>query len=819
MDPLSRLPVECLQHVLRILEEKDDVASLAALLSMNQHIASVTLPYLYGNPFRRSFHSGDTRKRNRLKTETGEILTRMLLSRLPAAGLHNCLSVALTSDPTSTTTNKPSNSPLDYLAHIRYLNLDEWASIELNRSWSPADLPSHQRDYILGDELAQIYQAYPFSHSFVNFYANKDILLHRYYHVIVHQETVWSLTNSILEQLQSLTIPQMFGIKRYLNVVSRFQSLESVRFITTDMFEGNSDNSDDGTDSRTRTEEKVRDMVQFVQEHVRRFKGRLKTVSCFEGGGLLVRTRPEYVESIQLDFFRILPPLFRPTHLGKDNWLQFTAHHQSIDLTHVRRIDSRNLPKAWEASVCNDDYNGNNQSLLQRCRTLKNLTIKTLCHGTFKWAVQERRELENSFDGITTSRDIRRGFGALALDETSQPAHRQYGLVPLESVNITDFTTIRMDDIDDIVFAFHQTLKQLQISATISSSSNPPQPIVHLGGGWINLPVLTHLELKANVERLVIDPHLLTHCPSLKVVKFSDETISYQCGDIVPCAPAHLASLQVLKMTGWTALTFDPTILYSTTKLASLHLTMRGTNDHGPGMAGFIPPLEQLNRSYGIQAKPGTAITTTAIPPSPTIDAAPTLIRPSWRWDWDLPCLTSLSLTSEFAYRFEFRMLYGCRALNTLELDIRSMVQGEHTRVITKDALHLPGGIQSQPTTTASPPEYLHLPAVISLSLHGEWMIDSIVLLLMMTEVFPNVEFMYMKGWMFDTLKELFTMFRTVPKGFNEFTRLDISEPWPEEMETLGIYDFNYDGELAMLPVELTCMEMDHEYFISEREP
>ncbi|KAF9080263.1 hypothetical protein BGX29_005475, partial [Mortierella sp. GBA35] len=81
----------------------------------------------------------------------------------------------------------------------------------------------------------------------------------------------------------------------------------------------------------------------------------------------------------------------------------------------------------------------------------------------------------------------------------------------------------------------------------------------------------------------------------------------------------------------------------------------------------FIPSVEELDRSYGLQGG-------SPMEPVPTDQgqgqAAPTIIRPSWMWNWKLPQLTRLSLTSEFAYRFEFEMLKGCPLLKSLHLGI-----------------------------------------------------------------------------------------------------------------------------------------------------
>ncbi|KAG0289001.1 hypothetical protein BGZ96_007333 [Linnemannia gamsii] len=51
MPTLSSLPLECLQLVIRQLADQRDTITLAALLRVNRHFCTVTLPILYQNPF------------------------------------------------------------------------------------------------------------------------------------------------------------------------------------------------------------------------------------------------------------------------------------------------------------------------------------------------------------------------------------------------------------------------------------------------------------------------------------------------------------------------------------------------------------------------------------------------------------------------------------------------------------------------------------------------------------------------------------------------------------------------------------------------
>lgn len=46
-----------------------------------------------------------------------------------------------------------------------------------------------------------------------------------------------------------------------------------------------------------------------------------------------------------------------------------------------------------------------------------------------------------------------------------------------------------------------------------------------------------------------------------------------------------------------------------------------------------------------------------------------------------LPVFDKAGITSEVAYRFEFKMLCGCPALETLTFDIHSTTRGEFSRL------------------------------------------------------------------------------------------------------------------------------------------
>ncbi|KAG0286392.1 hypothetical protein BGZ96_009483 [Linnemannia gamsii] len=144
----------------------------------------------------------------------------------------------------------------------------------------------------------------------------------------------------------------------------------------------------------------------------------------------------------------------------------------------------------------------------------------------------------------------------------------------------------------------------------------------------------------------------------------------YNCDEIVAYPPfVQLNHIEHLHLDGWTALTFDPSTLLSTTKLRHLSISVHATNVNDMDdyyFENFIPPVDELCRSYGIKTGQLAAVAEMDLAP-------PEVIRPRWTWDWNLPLLSSLQLTAEFALLFEFRMLLGCPSLGWLYLVIRSI--------------------------------------------------------------------------------------------------------------------------------------------------
>jgi len=82
---LSSLPLECLQLIFRILQQKEDQISLSRLLRTNSYFCHATLPYLYGGVFGGTLYSPSLAHPRSIK------IVQILLSQRPPEDISNLL--------------------------------------------------------------------------------------------------------------------------------------------------------------------------------------------------------------------------------------------------------------------------------------------------------------------------------------------------------------------------------------------------------------------------------------------------------------------------------------------------------------------------------------------------------------------------------------------------------------------------------------------------------------------------------------------------------------------------------------------------------
>ncbi|KAF8949529.1 hypothetical protein BGZ47_000070 [Haplosporangium gracile] len=175
----------------------------------------------------------------------------------------------------------------------------------------------------------------------------------------------------------------------------------------------------------------------------------------------------------------------------------------------------------------------------------------------------------------------------------------------------------------------------------------------------------------------------------------------------------------------------------------------------------YIPPVQELNRSFGIQDRVTNGTRTHVAGATVIVE------RPFWTWDWNLPNLTALHLSSEFAYRFEFRMLQRCPSLEALTLNIL-MRNVTHTRTLLEADLVTPvpaSHFDSPAHFMMSSVEKVEIvcPNVRSLNMYGSWKIDKELLPKFLLGLFPNLEHFSEYGWKDFALDCLVKVVRHLP--------------------------------------------------------
>lgn len=472
-------------------------------------------------------------------------------------------------------------------------------------------------------------------------------------------------------------------------------------------------------------------MILFVQEHRGRLPGVLATGRCsrlIEGFG-----EKDCPEEYQLRLLQALPPLTNPRSLDSDNWTHFVVQAKNTDLSFVRTFEAPSTPLYEHFAQ---------EPFLHRCRTLESITMDfSGDDDTFQWAVDERI-MRNAY--ITAGRHSRL---------PQQP------LVPLRHFAGSHGALCTGRHVNDVAFAFCDTIETIDVTDKWTwdhgdeAVQKAPEILTYYYESLWFIPRLSTFKVSILCKNLRIEPSLLSRCPQLVTVSLRDCREEYVMGDIEYWKPAEPPRLTTLDLQGTPAISFHPDILKSTPELRSLCLLIYHETLHN----SFIPPPEDF-----VRMDMGVSGETTLSKIFSTYTAAR---RPVWTWDWDLPKLTKLTLESEHAYRFQFRMLGGTPSLVELSINSRSL-SGLHGRTIGLADLLKSGPVPSSsaqilvgseevPTqeaqesvdmdmdstsTSGQKPEYVHVPALKIFDLRGLWVLDDpAVLEVLCSKVMPKV--------------------------------------------------------------------------------
>ncbi|OAQ32587.1 hypothetical protein K457DRAFT_16152 [Linnemannia elongata AG-77] len=727
------LPQELLEAIIRALGRSHGVDSMATMLRVNKYVCSVTLPLLYGGiPFsvlNQSYPKDSLAFKRRQK------LIATLLLGVPKTRVTDLLRVAFLQD----SVDDQEHSPTPYAPYHSFA-----IAISMSRCNDAFDGDFFQVDEFCEDEDYFHDDVGPPSQRLLDFvrdhglkerYANEaplsNLLLERpgeTFNIAINRDIQRDLTWALcwgVERLRYLEIP-VSDIDRYLPLVDKFKALSKVWFeLDRQLFDAHIDLEELTPEQLTvlnlqRDERKrhLDQMVLFVQGLRHHHGSVLQAASC---SGEFERCPDEYEEQLS----RLLPPLPDPEALDMHNWGHFATKVRETNLSAVKTITpprgqpgALSLPRLLEQSP-----------FLHRCRSLRDIWLTSFTDDIFQWAVDERRQYDA---------DIAAGC----------PPQRP--LVPLRHAEVNNKRPTDGRLINDIGYSFGETLQSLEVrplSLGWRVAGIIPDSVECWVGGrpswpcW-RAPLLSHLAIDAHYNPLRIHPSLFAHCPQLKSIDLADRRQRYSASDITRFEPAELIQLETLRLQGSPAISFHPGVLRNAPELKSLVLRM--SNYKTPS---YIPPVAELE-------EPGEELEDDSVElvPIATATTHSPLGRPIWTWDWDLPKLTTLELTSEFAYRFQFSLLRSTPSLERFLVDTRSL-SGQHKRTLgVKDLLQ-----NAQDSTAVDDTQdfddddddddtldqlqlqYIHLPNLTEFSLIGDWTLDRRVLTILCGKVLPTI--------------------------------------------------------------------------------
>ncbi|KAK3826442.1 MAG: hypothetical protein J3R72DRAFT_496727 [Linnemannia gamsii] len=243
MDPLSQLPVECLERILLYAIStygSKFIIALASLLRLNRHIFIATIPFCTNTPSCPSMITPLAKQDFNGREPLSALfpLRAILIQFWPAElGFDT---IPMDFNPTR----------FNYLGQVRRLDLVQFVVIEYDIYGLRKELEDYSEDkdaYIYGEELRGI-------------------------------EAIWSLATTILGLLESLTFP-LSDVHRYIQIVDQLGRLERASVVLDIPFRWICCGEQESEATRFHKEKVVRDVVQFVEDHRRIFPSRLKAFS------------------------------------------------------------------------------------------------------------------------------------------------------------------------------------------------------------------------------------------------------------------------------------------------------------------------------------------------------------------------------------------------------------------------------------------------------------------------------------------------------------------------------------------------------------
>lgn len=688
------LPLECLQLIINHLSCQGAHKSVASLLCVNKCVCAAALPILYRDPFVNlyPYSTGFDRRR---KTDPAVRrlmhLVRILLLSLPIICddqqhdlVTELLEVAYIQDldqdrgaadveqteisgqgHRSTTPPRPTLLP--YSSFVTRVAFEETGNTTgcmfVNGfTWKK---PAVQ-DFLKRTGRTDRYLVEEPFRRHMRWEGADEIIVAEAAELQLRQDLTWALCWTNAERIQTLCI-SISDISRYLVLVPRFKVLSKVTFqldrpLTMKLPEGQQLSQEEEKALARLKENRTKyleEMMLFVQEHTRHHPKVIRIARCINDRVSQDPCPDEY----HFRLLQSLPPLHQPHTLDSTNWVQFAANVTGIDLSCVKTI---------KTEVANGEVRFLSHILkqgpfLHRCRSLDRVAIASFGEDMFNWAVQERKD----FDG------------------SQEPVAFRRPLIPLRECYIRYEHPSFGRQASDIAYAFGNTLQMISIGGFHSPFFKVYQNRreFSLGCGdkddgnlsWPVLPQLNHLSVSTGYIYIRTNSQLFAQLPRLAFLTLMDHRSHYSLANVIHWEPADMPELVHLVLIGSPAISFHPNTLKSTRNLQYLSLSLHYVEDYS-----FIPDPEEFD-----ETDQGEDVIDNDSDDN-SLSSTPLPRRPVWTWDWELPKLTSMYLHSEFAYRFQFRMLEGTPHLKVFSLDINSLSR-LHKRTVRIVDLIKPG--------------------------------------------------------------------------------------------------------------------------------
>ncbi|KAG0036267.1 hypothetical protein BGZ83_003860, partial [Gryganskiella cystojenkinii] len=380
---LSKLPLECLELVLQVLQDQKARGTLASLLRVNRFICAATLPCLYSQALTLPQVPSTFTSRVLISPAQKSVI-QLLLRQRPAAEISELLNLAYdvfperqyannhpdhNCDPVNdnqyNNSNKRSNSispkkpSFDYISFIPNFDFESYVYSPQCRTPQlnlfVENYPPHLASYAFRTKTGDLAENFGEGAHDENLLLPLEVMTKGRYtpkmiffrygalSVTLRRDLTWTLCSPVLEQIQSLIVP-LSDIDRYLNAIERFESLKSVTFMVDEVLDVKADHRGLQVDPNSRYSQQLEEgllrqnhqftsMIEFVRLHSLLFRGQLRTANCSVDYESCPFRRPmECPHEILQTMKDYLPPLDKPRSIGPDNWQQISRKIHATDL-------------------------------------------------------------------------------------------------------------------------------------------------------------------------------------------------------------------------------------------------------------------------------------------------------------------------------------------------------------------------------------------------------------------------------------------------------------------------------------------------------